>query len=408
MNNYKVEKQMILSGMSDNMLDALYESKAIIAGGIVSRVFSGREITNCDVDVYFRSKEDIKKALFALQGTGDIILDYTDKSIMILSDEIIVQFIIIDYVDSIEEIFSKFDFTCVMGAFDTMTDEFYFHDNFMQHNSQRKLVYNRGTMFPIISALRVNKYREQGYSISRAEFMKVILSIMELNIQSWDEMERQLGKFYGMEVAEIVSEEMRQKEFSVSAMFDALDAVDFDYQLKKELGAKHINNYTEFVLEVIGEKLQQYAFGGKAIVWNTNKWERADQYSKEFLSDDVIEDVPFDAEIAYKFVRQLEDGTLVSNYRQRFEYKVGEIAQDQGHGLYFYYKYGFETMKGAYGYGDDKVCIEVRIIRKKTEARLPDEPVIAYEADVLRIVPKEEYEEVFGVKEEPYVEELPF
>ena len=86
-----------------------------------------------------------------------------------------------DYYETAEDIFKHFDYTINMAAYNLNTGEFSCHECFMLHNSQRVLQFNTGTRFPIISALRVQKYKERGYNISRKEFMKLLLSINKLN-----------------------------------------------------------------------------------------------------------------------------------------------------------------------------------------------------------------------------------
>jgi len=169
MGKYSNEIKKIFENMSDTLSVILEEEKAIIAGGIISRIFSGRSTKDSDVDVYFRSAESLARTLYAIGGTENIVTDWTDKSIMIKSGKngCIVQFIIIDYFENAFQIFDKFDFTCVMGAYDLgIEDEvsscFVFHEDFMMHNAQRKLVYNPKTEFPVISALRVHKYEKEG------------------------------------------------------------------------------------------------------------------------------------------------------------------------------------------------------------------------------------------------------
>ena len=109
MNKYQNEIHKIFEGVSDSLGEILEEEKVIIAGGIISRVFSGRKTKDADVDVYFRSKESLARVLYGIEGTGNIVVDWTDKSIMIKSgkDGCIVQFVIIDYFEDAYKIYKR-------------------------------------------------------------------------------------------------------------------------------------------------------------------------------------------------------------------------------------------------------------------------------------------------------------
>src|SRR5690606_3144507 len=90
----------------------------------------------------------------------------TQRSIMIGDKENIHQLMWFKYFNTAQDIFNSFDFTVCMGAFDFETEEFIFHPDFFKHNSQRYLKFNTGTDFPVMSLLRVDKYRQKGYDIS--------------------------------------------------------------------------------------------------------------------------------------------------------------------------------------------------------------------------------------------------
>ena len=63
-----------------------------------------------------------------------------------------------------------------MGAFDCGKGEFVFHDDFFKDIAQRRLCVNPSTSFPIISLLRIDKYKQRGYQISRKDFINLCFS----------------------------------------------------------------------------------------------------------------------------------------------------------------------------------------------------------------------------------------
>ena len=64
-----------------------------------------------------------------------------------------------------------------------LEDNFILHKDFLRHNSQKTLRVNTATDYPIISALRVDKYKKKGYSISKGEFIKILMIINRLDLQ---------------------------------------------------------------------------------------------------------------------------------------------------------------------------------------------------------------------------------
>lgn len=235
---YKNEKNKIEQALGLDVYEMLRERKAWLAGGAITSLFTNKPIN--DFDIYFRSKEDLLLAVADLFGKESVEIDgkwhdvdpithfqlictnYTDKSILFVGKDrdVKVQFIFFDYFESPEDIFNAFDFTVCMGCFDFETDRFYFHDEFFKHNSQRYLKYNTGTRFPLLSALRVDKYKEKGYTISKTEYLRVVVNLMNLDITSWEEAKQHIGGFYGADINEYFDEE---KPFSVEEVVKQLD-----------------------------------------------------------------------------------------------------------------------------------------------------------------------------------------
>ena len=78
---YEFERSKLLANISDEMITFLEDSNAILAGGAITSIFTGKEIN--DLDVYFRTWEDLGAFLYCMQGTGYRILSYTDKAVLI-------------------------------------------------------------------------------------------------------------------------------------------------------------------------------------------------------------------------------------------------------------------------------------------------------------------------------------
>lgn len=216
------EKHKLLC-FSDDLQYLLAENGCWIAGGAITSVFTGKEIN--DIDVYFPNKEAFSNVMASIYDNdvsfGDAhICHITDKSILLQSDSKDVQFIVFKFFDSVQEIFDSFDFTAVMGAYSMKDETFHLHPEFMKHNSQRFLSFNKGTAYPLISMLRVDKYRERGYTTSKQEMLKIGFAIAAKNFDSWEKVIDEVGSMYGLNPEEIFD---TTKPFSLGETITQLD-----------------------------------------------------------------------------------------------------------------------------------------------------------------------------------------
>jgi hypothetical protein len=172
---------------------------AFVAGGAVNSVFTARPIN--DYDVYFKTKRDLAEAIrYIIEDECAWLVSSSDRALTFAQRNHVIQFMHMDFYPTPKDVFDSFDFTICMGAVDLDTKEFIAHDDFLKHNSQRLLQFNHKTKYPIASALRMRKYQERGYTISAAEFLKVILACRIPQINSWEDLQAQLGGPYGDKV----------------------------------------------------------------------------------------------------------------------------------------------------------------------------------------------------------------
>jgi hypothetical protein len=193
---FQFEKNKLYAYLGEDLVKVLKHHKGFIAGGTITSLFCNREIN--DVDVYFRDEESILGFLNEVWSGGRHVVSHTKKATQLMYDDINLQVIHFQYFNRSEEIFNTFDFTTCMGCYDFDTEHFTLHPDFLKHNSQRILKFNSETAFPIVSLLRVQKYEKKGYSISKPEFIRIILTCMNLAIESYDELKEQLGGMYGI------------------------------------------------------------------------------------------------------------------------------------------------------------------------------------------------------------------
>ncbi len=241
--NLTNHKNILLRGLGEDAVRLLKATNAIVAGGAITSIFSGTEIN--DYDIYFRSHEDIitfirntyndegdeeKDDAFPL--TEETFLDlgqfefichnHTSRSISYTHNGLNLQLIHFEFFETAHDVFQSYDFHMNMGAFDFKLDQFVLHENFMTTVASRRLTFNAGTRYPIMSSLRVSKYLERGYTISRKEMFKIGLAIANLNIDSWDALEDQLSGFYGIDVSDMFD---RTVPFSMEVAMDMINCV---------------------------------------------------------------------------------------------------------------------------------------------------------------------------------------
>ena len=242
--NLTKHKNILLRNLGEDAVRLLKTTNAIIAGGAITSIFTGAEIN--DYDIYFRSKKDIitfirncfndegdlnnEEDVFPLSeedfldlGMYDFVChNHTSRSISFTHNGLNLQLIHFNYFDSAYEIFESYDFQMNMGAYDFKSDTFVLHDYFITSVAERRLTFNAGTRYPIMSSLRVSKYLERGYTISKKEMFKISLAIAALNIDNWDKLEDQLSGFYGIDVSEIFD---RAVEFSIEVAINMIDSI---------------------------------------------------------------------------------------------------------------------------------------------------------------------------------------
>ncbi len=169
---------------------------AFLAGGAITSVFTNKPIK--DFDIYFKTKEDFLASLETAYDSGWWCVAVTTRAITFLAkDSTVYQFMIFDWFPSADKIFKKFDYTCCMAALDLDIDELFTDTRFFADLSKRQLIFNHGTEFPLGSALRINKYKEKGFTIDNSEWLKVLLTCTFNMPKSWDELKNQLGGQYG-------------------------------------------------------------------------------------------------------------------------------------------------------------------------------------------------------------------
>lgn len=194
-----------------------------VAGGALTSIATGKHNEIEDYDIYFPTRESCVAAIRYMKEDNPHVAFVSDKSITyVLSGAIKIQFIYYDFYPTAEDIFNHFDFSVNMMAYDCRTDSLVTHENFWMHNSQRFLSINPDTKFPILTMLRLDKYKNKGYSTSRTEVLKLGLKVASLNISNWEEFKNQIGNSYGFTLADL--HDCENVAFSLEAALERIQS----------------------------------------------------------------------------------------------------------------------------------------------------------------------------------------
>lgn len=388
------EKNKLYEHLGKKLIKKLKKYNAFVAGGAITSLFTNKDIN--DIDIYFRDEKDLINFITEIYNNNYWIVSCTDKSILFQYKRedhncIDIQLIYFKYFKDAYEIFNTFDFTVNMGAFDFKTEEFVFHDDFLKHNSQRILKFNDKTAFPIISLLRVQKYKEKGFSISKPELLRIALTCMKLKINTYDELKNHLGGMYGVNLDKLF-EEIEGKEFDLQEAIDVIANVAFsdDYFVKPK--ERHFENLNE-IIEII-EKERFNAIKFKNTTYRILPDGKLSKTNNKKLANYVDINDFFTNKKIYKFVKKDSDGALRSFYDNKFIYQINEevVANNEGwnNGALYFSLSKSNIDRINYYYNDKKVLIEATF---KTEdiVDVDGDMIMVTKAFITREVPKEEW-----------------
>jgi hypothetical protein len=188
------EKYELLSPLiREDLLNVLKEARAIIAGGEIRAVFTDSKIS--DYDCYFRRLEDLEKVQKHLDNsnTGAQCVYTSENALTYRKNGVTIQLIKRFFYENPERLIGDFDFTVCMGAYDIAENRLVLDEDFLKHNSQRRLVYNIKAHYPIASLVRAIKYESKyGYKIHGSEMIKIGLAINRLKIETFADLKEQI------------------------------------------------------------------------------------------------------------------------------------------------------------------------------------------------------------------------
>ncbi|WP_317947265.1 hypothetical protein, partial [Rossellomorea marisflavi] len=309
-----------------------------------------------------------------------------------------VQVIHFDYFKTPQDIFKTFDFTVCMAAYDFGSEEFVLHEDFLKHNSQRGLHFNSNTAFPIVSMLRVKKYEEKGYRISKPEFIRIVMTCMNLEINTYEELKDHLGGMYGVNYDKLFKD-IEDEEFDIGKAVDLIANISLSDEYFTKPEPVNITD-VEMIIDTISKKsiktvsvngkLHKIRYDGSLVTLDITP-----PYHEEVPLKDFLKEVKF-----YKYVKKTADGKYFSFYDASFEYVMSKEVEAKGEisNNYFDDRQGKlhmsmkQDLSSQYRYDHGSVLIELSVT---PEAFLGAElgHITARKATALREVPKSEYEQ---------------
>lgn len=383
--NYQFEKNKLYNYLGQSLVNTFKNYKVFIAGGLITSLFSSREIN--DVDIYFRSEKllcDFIEEVY--DDSHDWINALTSKALLVRIDDKEVQMIHFKCFKSAEEIFNTFDYTVCMGAFDFETEEFVLHRDFLKHNSQRILKFNKETAFPIVSLLRVHKYKEKGYTISKPEFLRVALKCMDLKIETIEQLKEHLGGMYGVNYDKLIQLEDGE-EFSIDMVIDKIADLSVSEDYFKEPEKVKFNNVDEIIDFISKEPVRITIIDDNTYKIKPNGTLKLITYEPRATIKEegksIIEERKF-----YKFVNKTGN-YYFSFWDKNFVYKIGEKAQPRGND-YLYFNEKEEINESTYKHQRDAVLLEATISYEDFYMK-DDDKILTRKCFITREVPKEEY-----------------
>ena len=156
------------------LLPKCTENGPWIAGGSLHRTYRKLPLTNADVDVFFKNKEQFEKFVYDL-SVSSVTAGYNIEStiysewhctltIKYMDVDWKIQCVTFKYFDTIEALFKSFDINVCRIAYDG-TNVVY-EGNVLNEINNNKLKFNEGSIYyPSVTLKRLVKYVKMGYDV---------------------------------------------------------------------------------------------------------------------------------------------------------------------------------------------------------------------------------------------------
>ena len=279
-----------------------------VAGGAITSIATGKHDQIEDYDIYFKDKYTCAEMIRYMKDINPHVSFVSDKSITyVMKDGMKFQFIFYDFYNTSKEIFNHFDFNCCMGSFNFLTEDFEYNDLFWLHNSQKFLGINGDTRFPILTMLRLDKYKGKGYKTSRNEILKLGLKISELNIDSWEKFKEHIGNSYGFTLADL--KDCENETFSIEKAIEKLLSPSEEVVAFQDQYLYH-HDVVDFI--VLNEPLKYVELNGTEYYTDPEAGDKSD-YLNHLVDKGILrkEEVPKEDVLNKTYYALLEEDKVV-------------------------------------------------------------------------------------------------
>lgn len=162
--------------------------KGFIAGGCFKDIFSNKKFR--DIDIFFETNEDFNEALNFYRKNEDYLFVYENDNAICFSNKNTKKKIelVRSRFCSVEEMLRGFDFTIVKFAYykevdgDSTEWKYMYHPSFFEDLTNKKLVIDETSSFPINTFERTYKYRKYGFGMCRETKQKLIELLQGANV----------------------------------------------------------------------------------------------------------------------------------------------------------------------------------------------------------------------------------
>lgn len=390
MDKYIIDK--VLKDLPDWVVEALTKSKCYISGGALTSVVTNRPIN--DYDIYFPNRESLLEVVAVIKEYDPHCSFISEKSITYtLSPEITLQLVHYDFYKTAKAIFKHFDYSINMAAIDLYKGKVIKHENFMLHNSQRYLVFNKGTKFPMISTLRIQKYKERGYTITRSQFMKVLMAVNKLKLKTWEDFSVAVGNLYGLN---FIKQERMSGKFSLDKAFDIIENTNFDGDCVESY--RWSPSTVDLVLS--GSPIEYSLLPNGTLVTLHHNEEAGDLIDSGSIKSVEVPITKLIGDKLYKWVTS----DLKSIYQSHFKYTLGEEAKGKessgfmGSFKGIYCNSAKDLLYNCGSHHQGKVCLELSYLEEDV-MEVSSNEIVLKKAVPVRVLTEEEFKtEILGDK----------
>lgn len=350
----------------DKIHDIFVEG-AFVAGGAVLSKITKQPIS--DYDIYPKSRNNIPSIIQYLLDDSCFVVNVSNRAITLKSNNIInkngeraiIQVMTFDDFNTAEKIFSKFDFSVCMVAYDFDNKTYHFGDNFWKDVASRSITFNPGTAYPLASMIRVHKYKEKGYNIGISQMTKIGVAVSNTKIESYDDLAESIGGQYGEQI-NTASLAEKYGDFSIDNVYKILDEVSLA-SVYTSMGADY-EDFQKFVTSIEdGCDFTQCFFVGDYVIDKLNN--KVYCCNKDMitlmksigLGNNPSDD--FDGYVyGYKVLKPLEDGTYQNTtHHKKYFYKIGVINEE----LNFPNLYVFKKPTKSYKDGNETWLVRFKL-----------------------------------------------